>query len=757
MLDFFRIFVAGMKKLLLFLLCFFTVHVHAQILINNSAPYSTANYLIDNILLGGGITATNHSFIGDANQIGFFNGINSNLGLDSGIVLSSGNVFDLVGPNASGSTSTGFGLPGDPTLDAVIFPDNTNDAAVLEFDFVPTSDTISFKYVFGSEEYLEWVNSFNDAFGFFLSGPNPAGGTYVDQNLAIVPGTVNTPVTIDNVNNVVNSAYYVDNGTGFTAPQNTDPTAIQFDGFTTPLTAVAAVNCGDTYHIKLVVADAVDNAYDSGVFLEAGSFYSPPLSVVDDLAIDSLVMQIPCNSTITLSADGGVGATYEWYDSTATVFSNNSSVTVGSGQYVVSADILGCSKFSDTLIVIADEGPSVDLGPNIIIPCNADILIDPLVSGGTLPYTYLWSSGNTDSMLILSEGVFSVTATDLLGCTDSDTLEIIYDAPPAIDLGLDYNIPCNTTTTLETNIVGGTPPYTYLWNDGSTETNINVNEGNYMLTVTDLYGCFDSDEINITEDPVPNAVIFGGGAVCDDGSTVDINFYFDGLLPWDLTYTNGSVTSTIYDINDANYSVSTIVAGNYDIILADDVNDCIADVSSVGGIDVIINPLPNAVITPSDVTIYLGDEVELSVGNYSFYEWFTEDDSLISIEETLIVQDSGRYKVWIEDENGCTDVSELAIVRSVPLTQLFVPSAFTPNGDEHNELFVIQGVFVQKFNIKIFDRWGEQLFESSTIEKYWDGTFENKPVQQGTYNYQINVLGEDGKPFTKLGTIKVLY
>tara|TARA_B100001250_G_scaffold204649_2_gene175630 strand:- start:2260 stop:4533 length:2274 start_codon:yes stop_codon:yes gene_type:complete len=757
MLVFFRIFVAGMKKSLLLSLCLSTFQLHSQIIINNAPPYSTASYLIDNILLGGGITATNHSFIGDASQIGFFNGINSNLGLDSGIVLSSGSVFDLVGPNSSGSTSTGFGLPGDPTLDAVIFPDNTNDAAVLEFDFIPTSDTISFKYVFGSEEYLEWVNSFNDAFGFFLSGPNPAGGNYIEQNLAIVPGTVNTPVTIDNVNNVVNPAFYVDNGTGFTAPQNTDPTVIQFDGFTTPLTAVAAVNCGDTYHIKLVVADAVDNAYDSGVFLEAGSFYSPPLSVVDDLNIDSLVMQIPCNSTITLSADGGVGATYEWYDSTATVISTNSSITVGSGQYVVSADISGCSKFSDTLIVIADEGPSIDLGPDIMIPCNSDTMIDPLVSGGTFPYAYIWSSGATDSMLVLSEGLFTVTATDLLGCSDADTLEIIYDLPPMIDLGLDYNIPCNTNTTLSTNILGGTQPFTYLWNNGSTDTEIDVSEGNYILTVTDLYGCLDSDEINITEDPVPAAVISGGGAVCDDGSTVDINFSFNGLLPWDLTYTNGSVTSTIYDIDNANYFISTIVVGNYDIVLADDVNDCVAEISSTGTVDVIINPLPNAIITPGDVTIYLGDEVDLTVGSYAFYEWFTEDDSLISNQETLMVQDSGRYKVWVEDENGCTDFSELAIVRSVPLTQLFVPSAFTPNGDEHNELFVINGIFVQTFNIKIFDRWGEQLFESDTIEKYWDGTFKNKHVQQGTYNYQINVLGEDGKAFTKLGTVEVLY
>ena len=236
-----------MKKLLFLFLSLSVFNAQSQIVVDNAAPYNTAAFLVDNVLLGGGIIANNHSFIGDSNQIGFFNGINSNLGIDSGIVLSSGSVLELIGPNATGSTSTSYSLTGDVTLDAVTFPDPTNDAAVLEFDFIPTSDTLRFKYVFGSEEYLEFVNSFNDAFGFFLSGPNPSGGNYVDQNLAIVPGTVNTAVTINNVNNLVNPAFYVDNGDGFTAPQSTDPTVIQSDGFTTPLTAVAAVNCGDTY------------------------------------------------------------------------------------------------------------------------------------------------------------------------------------------------------------------------------------------------------------------------------------------------------------------------------------------------------------------------------------------------------------------------------------------------------------------------------------------------------------------------------
>ena len=92
-----------------------------------------------------------------------------------------------------------------------------------------------------------------------------------------------------------------------------------------------------------------------------------------------------------------------------------------------------------------------------------------------------------------------------------------------------------------------------------------------------------------------------------------------------------------------------------------------------------------------------------------------------------------------------------------PLTQLFIPSAFTPNDDEHNELFVINGKNIDTYNIKIFSRWGELLFESDDIEKYWDGTYNYNKVNQGTYYYQIEVLGMDKKLFNKAGTIDVLY
>ena len=203
-------------------------------------PDVTPIDMVENIV-GEGIMFDNVTFQGAYASRGIFaNGGSTNLGIGSGIFLTSGAGYVIPGPNTSSSAGTSNGLGGHPSLNAITTA-TTYDAAVLEFDFVPESDTLRFKYVFGSEEYNEWVfSTYNDVFGYFVTGPNPEGGFYNDKNVAIVPGTVNTSVTINTVNygysppNVVpigpgvNSIYYSDNTFGLT---------LEYDGFTTVLIA----------------------------------------------------------------------------------------------------------------------------------------------------------------------------------------------------------------------------------------------------------------------------------------------------------------------------------------------------------------------------------------------------------------------------------------------------------------------------------------------------------------------------------------
>jgi gliding motility-associated-like protein len=689
-----------MKKILSFLLFLCAYNLSAQIIVDNNAPYDDPTWLVDNVLLGGGITASNHAYQGDSSQIGWFDAVNTNLGINSGIVMATGNVYAL-DPLVVGGLPFFINVITDPDLLAVansvpgmigqtFTVSSINDVAVLEFDFIPTSDSLKFRYVFGSQEYFAYENTtYNDVFGFFLSGPGivgpwtaPAIHPNGSVNLAVVPNTAPPlPITISSINSVtpINQQYFVPNqGTGL-------DTIADADGFTTVLTARALVQCGETYHIRLAIADGSDGGLSSYVWLEGGSFFSPALEIIDDLGIDSSVMNIPCNSSIMLSADGGAAAIYEWYDSTSTLISTDSFIIVGPGTYWVQASSFGCPVNSDTLRVVADGSPS-------------------------------------------------------------------------FDLGLDYNIPCNTKTLLNPVVTGGLGSlfYQYSWNNGSDSSSITVPEGTYILDVDDGSGCNFKDTIVIIEDAIPHASISGGGSICDDGTTANITFTFNGLLPWDLIYTDGIDSIYKDNISTSIYTVSTLRAGLYDIILADDVNDCVADTSG-GKVEVIVNQLPIAVITPSEITIYEGEVITFNVGDYQLYEWYNSEDNLLSVYSELSVTDSDSYYVLVTDENNCKDSSENAIVHTLGRTELYIPTAFTPNGDDHNELFVIHANNINSYNIIIYDKWGDELFVSDTIYKYWDGTFENNKVQQGTYFYIVEVIGVDENLFLKSGLIEVLY
>ncbi len=213
------------------------------------------------MLVGPGVTVSNVAYTGEPLASGRFSGGDSIIGFDSGILLTSGTVYDVLGPNISDSISLDNGLPGDADLD-VLSEYPTYDATVLEFDFVPDSSSVLFRFVFASDEYNEYVNSgYNDAFAFFVNG----------KNCARVEGG---PVTINLVNGATHPALFrnndLDDGGGAINSE--------MDGLTTVLTCYANVNQAQTNHMKLAIADASDHIFDSAVFLQGASFIAPDCS-----------------------------------------------------------------------------------------------------------------------------------------------------------------------------------------------------------------------------------------------------------------------------------------------------------------------------------------------------------------------------------------------------------------------------------------------------------------------------------------------
>jgi subtilisin-like proprotein convertase family protein len=397
---------------------------------------------LGNNIAGSNITVTNATATGDPAQFGTFDFTGSQLGIGTGIILSSGNVIEAEGPNSSNGTTGNFGGPGDPDL-SILSGNDTYDAAVLEFDFQVQGDEVEFNFVFLSEEYNEYVNTgFNDVFAFYISGP----GIPTPENLAVLPGTT-TPITINNINNGLNSQYFVDNENG-----NVN---IEFDGFTTPLKAVKAglTPCA-TYTLSLRIADASDHVLDAAVLFEENSLIQPNLSA----------------SSYTFSSNNT--ALEGCYDASFTFLLDQ----------VSTEDLIIPLLFGGTAV----NGVDYALVDNyIVIPAGQtsgtviiDAFLDGLTEGQEFVQFYYAPSlcAPFDSVMLFID----------------DYVPVEYDITPT-------DVTCNgyQNGQLDINIVGGFAPYTMTLTDsltGNVTTHnsfpvTGLDAGTYFVEIIDAYGC----------------------------------------------------------------------------------------------------------------------------------------------------------------------------------------------------------------------------------------------------------------------------
>ncbi len=324
----------------------------------NQPPFSPET-IIKNFFIGEGVQILDVKYEGDLEATGLFTGGSTDIGIEQGIVIGTGEVQKIGGPSSSeSSTSTSNLDVRDPKLEDIIGTDILKDVASYEITFIPSSDTIQFNYVFASEEYPEFVCSeFNDVFGFFITGPNPSGGTYNQQNLAIVPGTDNLPVSINNVNPGMAGSSGTDSNcqtlanlefSDFFNFNNSEH--LIFDGILEPFVAAAKVIPCETYIIRFSIADAVDFLKDSAVFLEGKSFSS---NVVDVKAV---------------------------------TFSTNGTITEGCAQATLTFELPensnGGQQISFELIGTAENGVDIELlDTDIMIPAGqstAELQIIPI-------------------------------------------------------------------------------------------------------------------------------------------------------------------------------------------------------------------------------------------------------------------------------------------------------------------------------------------------------------------------------------------
>ena len=565
-------------------------------------------------LVGPGVIISNISFTGDLQMTGFFNNISgTNIGIDSGIVLTNGRAKSrpgIIGMDGDGVTQAQntladnqWNLPGDADLAADIgFPvSELHDACVLEFDFVPLGDSIKFNYVFSSEEYPDYVCLFNDAFAFFISGPGIAGL----KNIALIPGTTD-PVTINNINDQppctpsanVYPQYYVPNYTNVNFTHN---------GHTTILTALARVQPCETYHIKLVISDVSDAQFDSGVFLEAGSLTSNAIGMtnltqtdpsgnsylVEGCATGAFEIRRPRKEPspliVSLSYGGTAtnGVDVQLLPSTVTIPANDSLVVVnvipiidglpeGIEDLVVYA-LAGCAAGlpTDSTIIQIRDYDILSLTPDTAAICRNSSIQLIASTGYSI---YQWDPDPTLSSTIIRDPIASpVNSGTTYICTaiegTCNAKDSVFVKLKDLEFTSKQDVNCSGASTGNIKVTGGwewTQPVEFSidgvnWQPDSSFYNLPV--GVYWVRIRDAV-CTDSISVTINQ-AFPDLLISNiaiTDVTCTGGGS-------DGVL--NITATGGS-NPVLYSVDGTNFQASNLFnlpVGIYPVTIKDN-NGC---------------------------------------------------------------------------------------------------------------------------------------------------------------------------------------
>ena len=714
--------------------------VYAQ-LATTSASGITPQQLVQSVLLGSGVTVSNVKFNGSllapsaSNQIGSFStgSTPTNLGFSDGIIMSTGAIVSAT--NGQTTTAiTGTELTVVPELNqytGTAGPSSIHDAAVLEFDFLPLADTIRFRYAFGSNEYPDFVcSSFNDVFGFFITGLNPTGGNYNATNIALIPGS-NNPVSINTVNGGASAGSTTPCILTNTQFYHTPTPNLTYHGFTTVLTAMAIVVPCTPYHIKLAIADLGDRSYDSGVFLEAYSFSGNVVSITTNyssasatpMAIEGcnnaiIKFSIPIARTDTvflpllISGTAVNGTDYQQIPNIINILPGQTSTTLtiipiadGIVEPIETINIKvndtsTCALFGDSTIIKILSRDSITLIPsNDTAICQTfptptySAQISVIASGGTggsLIYSWTPTTGLSSSVISnpistpATTTTYTVYVKDATGCPGNSASTTIVITPlPVVSFTPTPPLPAMGCAPLTINLKDETYPtgMSRIWDfgDGNTSTDLSATHtyqspGLYSIKLFEFSSTGCKDEFTQTD-----AIIVLSQPKAEFTWNPQIGTRLNPLI----NFVN--LTTPIDNSFTWDWSFS--------------------------------GPMP-------DSSILLGNS-SLQNPSYTFPD----------------KRDEQEYKVTLiaNSDFGCSDTNSYKVKIIDDL--LLFPSVLTPNGDGVNDKFVIgalmKGGGYTEMQVIIYNRWGKKIYENNNYKDDFGG----EGLPDGVYYVTIKAKG----------------
>ncbi len=479
----------------------------------------------------------------------------------------------------------------------------------------------------------------------------------------------------------------------------------------------------------LVATDAVGCTAAAGPFT-VNNVGGPTINVSSS-SVSNTTCGLNNGSISGITATGTGTLTYDWNGTPST---GTNLLNASSGSYILTVtDGSGCTQVAGPFTINSSTNVVANVsGTNVTCFGLTDGSATAGATGASGTYNYSWMGGPTTSTYSsLGVGTYTVIVTSTDGCIDTISVNITEPASIAPSISGTTSV-CNGSSTTLTATGGGS----YLWSNGDTTSAITVTpvtSGIISVDVT-VGACTETATTNITVNSMPIAVLTGNGNICLGQSTV---LTAGGGLTY--LWNNGSTSSTL--------TVSPLVNSNYFVIVTNACGSDTAFFSVTVGAAFSVN-------AGADVTIPLGGNTILSATSASTFSWTpTTGLSCTNCQNPVASPTTTTsYIVTATSPSGCTASDTVTVIVDVNIV-LFVPDIFAPNGNVVNDLLFVRGTGIDHFIFKVYDRWGQKVWETSSLSEGWDGSFGGKPLDTGVFVYTLDGAFVTGEAFKQKGNV----
>jgi len=473
------------------------------------------------------------------------------------------------------------------------------------------------------------------------------------------------------------------------------------------------------------------------------------------------------------SVNPGLSPVYRWWKNGAEVGTNNPIYTDST---IINGDLITCTLFSsetcakpdsaisNSIVMVVSPAMTAAINEHTDIMCYGDPngSASVIVSGGSPDYSYLWNTvpvQTTQIAINLTPGIYNVTVTDLIGCTAADTIIIAGPAQPLTVIATSTDVNCVDANNgmAMAMVSGGTPGYTYLWNDPMLQINdtaINLVPGTYIVIVTDTNLCTETATVDISE-PVTRepkiTISIDNEPVCRKSLVhFTSNVVYPGSNPFYQWTKNGVNVGT----NDSVYSDSTLT--NSDVIncIFTSSEPCAVPATKISnGIQINVYEPPVAAFTINEIPDNITGNIQLdnnSSGAVTYYWDFGNGQNSTEENPTVSYFHDGNFLIRLiaYSVEFCTDTATNKF--KLDFYGLYIPNAFAPESSSSPaNVFKPVGTNLRQYRIEVYDSWGNLMWESNALDsegspsEAWDGKYKQELMPQGTYMWKVNAIFND--------------